>query len=425
MSKFKVGDRVVATKNVDGQDTRGKSGTVKKIAGKCVAVDFDENIGGWGDRFLGIKPGHGWNCHENEVTFLNNQTIVIYPKGRETIALLKEGKKVAKISKAKCHPDDEFDFEIGAKLAFSRLMGDELAVKEVKRVAKLGEYVKVVDHTDEFTLGLIARCIWECDDNIHRFEANGEEYYMLPTRYVVLEGYVPEEKPTVKEVKRPAKVGEWIKIVHANMTEGCYNNGDVLEVVHVDDNVVVYAITKGTHHDNRGENTSAICIDEYVVLENYQPEEPKPFRKAMVGDKIKVIKTAGEHMPNLRLGDVHTVKEVNGDGAWTDKGNFFYDSDQEYIFVEEAPEEIKVGDIVEVVNTGNSYTTYSDWFKENEPDIGLRYAFGQTVPEGTGYKVIAKHPHNKRSKDILYAISKGSSYSSVYLVGERAIKKVK
>lgn len=56
-----------------------------------------------------------------------NDTIVIYQKDNTVVALNKiTGKK----SIAKCHPDDEFDFNVGAKIAFNRLMDDE-AVNDV------------------------------------------------------------------------------------------------------------------------------------------------------------------------------------------------------------------------------------------------------------------------------------------------------
>lgn len=53
-----------------------------------------------------------------------SECIVIYRRGNEVIALNKiDGSKAV----AKCHPDDDFDFMIGAKLAFQRLTGSEPA----------------------------------------------------------------------------------------------------------------------------------------------------------------------------------------------------------------------------------------------------------------------------------------------------------
>lgn len=67
-----------------------------------------------------------------------NECIVIYRKDSDVIAL---DKRTGKKAIAKCSPDDEFDFNIGAKLAFERLEALEKQDKEIK----VGDYVKVVD----------------------------------------------------------------------------------------------------------------------------------------------------------------------------------------------------------------------------------------------------------------------------------------
>ena len=51
-----------------------------------------------------------------------NETIVIYRKDNTMVAIDKvTGEKAV----AKCSPDDTFDYKVGAKLAFKRLMGEE------------------------------------------------------------------------------------------------------------------------------------------------------------------------------------------------------------------------------------------------------------------------------------------------------------
>lgn len=63
-----------------------------------------------------------WWVKPEELRLINNEAIVIYRKGREVIALDKAtGNKAI----AKCSPEDEFDFNIGSKLAFERLLGIE------------------------------------------------------------------------------------------------------------------------------------------------------------------------------------------------------------------------------------------------------------------------------------------------------------
>lgn len=72
-------------------------------------------------------------------------------------------------------------------------------------------------------------------------------------------------KPQVREVKRHAKVGEWVKIVGADRGHGeKYASGDVLRVLDVG--------RAGWAHLSCG----GVCTapEEYVVLEGYQPEEP-------------------------------------------------------------------------------------------------------------------------------------------------------
>lgn len=83
-----------------------------------------------------------FHVYSSFATYLEpvNECIVIYHKGNEVIALNKiDGSKAV----AKCHPDDDFDFMVGAKLAFQRLTGSETLgtdtdslEKDAKSVAK-------------------------------------------------------------------------------------------------------------------------------------------------------------------------------------------------------------------------------------------------------------------------------------------------
>ena len=67
---------------------------------------------------------NNFHVYSSFATYLEpvNECIVIYHKGNEVIALNKiDGSKAV----AKCHPDDDFDFMVGAKLSFQRLVGEE------------------------------------------------------------------------------------------------------------------------------------------------------------------------------------------------------------------------------------------------------------------------------------------------------------
>lgn len=57
---------------------------------------------------------------------VDDKKIVITTDGKTTLARLYEDKKVVKTAKAKCSPEDEFDFIAGAELAFERLTQNKL-----------------------------------------------------------------------------------------------------------------------------------------------------------------------------------------------------------------------------------------------------------------------------------------------------------
>lgn len=71
-----------------------------------------------------------------------------------------------------------------------------------------------------------------------------------------------EDKSIVKEVKRPANIGEYVKVVNAKRNFG-YQNGDILKVILKLFNAIVAA-------NNKGEDV-IVWHEEYVVLEGYDP----------------------------------------------------------------------------------------------------------------------------------------------------------
>lgn len=120
--KFKVGDRVRCIVAVDGNErVLNATGTVKGLRDYDVLVEFDKDVNGHNGGYThkGVcKASHGWYCKFKSLELLSNETIVIYRKDNEVIALDKStGKKAV----AKCSPADEFNFNTGAKLALERL----------------------------------------------------------------------------------------------------------------------------------------------------------------------------------------------------------------------------------------------------------------------------------------------------------------
>ena len=207
MSKFKVRDKVrVVQAEYGAWGANGKVGIItNKLAfnglnnKKGIHVELEN------DNYI-------WNIGENPKlelieSAIPNKSIHIYANGTTTTAVLKECNNVIKTTMAKCHPDDTYDFESGARIAFDRLCNNLAEsskftkVKEVSRSAKVGEYVKIIDKSGnkDSKIGQICRCIG-IDDGLYKLKVINRniEFEVWSEKYVVLENYVPEEKPKFK-----------------------------------------------------------------------------------------------------------------------------------------------------------------------------------------------------------------------------------
>ena len=132
MSKYKIGDKVrIVSKPVEGNWTS----SMDKWCGKVMTIKRTSGVfESFGISYRMEEDGGFWTWHDHMIEGLaNTQEIHITVKGDETHAVLKENGKVIKHSIAKCHPEDDFDFEIGSKMVFERLFKHEY---------KVGEYVK-------------------------------------------------------------------------------------------------------------------------------------------------------------------------------------------------------------------------------------------------------------------------------------------
>lgn len=121
--RYKIGDRVRVKKDLDGINLKGKIGTIiTRGMYYDYGIEFDDPIAG--DKSHNCngrgKDGHCRWGDEDELEPVDKK-IVITTNGNTTLARLYEGKKVVKTAEAKCAPEDEFDFLIGAELAFERL----------------------------------------------------------------------------------------------------------------------------------------------------------------------------------------------------------------------------------------------------------------------------------------------------------------
>ena len=223
--KFKVGDRVVEKINQ-------KKGIVVDFLRNedLVLVKFD----GWNKGHDGngytrsgktYSGNHCWYFCKEELEIIKDETIVIYRKDNKVIAL---DKSTGEKAEANCNPADEFDFRTGAKLAFNRLMGEDAkpdnGVREVKRKAKVGEYIKVVyampcfipyKNGDIFKVNCVTTSGCIC-------KKSEENVGLLHKEYVVLENYKPEEK-SQEDDDSEIRVGDMVEVTRSG---GCYSTYD-------------------------------------------------------------------------------------------------------------------------------------------------------------------------------------------------------
>lgn len=156
---------------------------------------------------------------------VGSETIVIYRNDNKVVAL---DKTTGEKAEAKCNPADEFDFRTGAKLAFNRLMGEDVkpdnGVREVKRKAKVGEYIKIVDAKPfliPYENGEIFRVIGIKNATCN-VKNSVKSCCVWHDEYVVLENYKPEEKAQ-KEDDSEIHVGDMVEVTHSGH---CYSTYD-------------------------------------------------------------------------------------------------------------------------------------------------------------------------------------------------------
>lgn len=176
--KFNVGDRVKCVDNNGwGKDLVGKYGIVTRVVENYYgvkdnrySVEFEDFTDGHSCEGT-AKQGHGWNCEECMLELVTKETIVIYRKGDEVIAL---DKVSGKTGVAKCGRNDKFDFATGARIAFDRLFKEsEKTPLNVKIVFTKGDETFKTGHIYEIKNGRIKS---PATGNLY---PNSPEYYLM------------------------------------------------------------------------------------------------------------------------------------------------------------------------------------------------------------------------------------------------------
>lgn len=189
---------------------------------------------------------------------VGSETIVIYRNDNKVVAL---DKSTGKKAEAKCNPADEFDFRTGAKLAFNRLMGEDvktdIGVREVKRKAIIGEYVKVVNAKPaipSYKNGDIFKVTYVTASGCICKNSDGDTG-LWHEEYVVLENYKPKEDDS------KIHVGDMVEVTHRGH---CYSTYDTwsglgnyrqnyVKEVSAEDGMVAKVLNIANHDDVHGE----------------------------------------------------------------------------------------------------------------------------------------------------------------------------
>ena len=202
MTKFKVGDKVRVKKNlIPGEKYMcisvvygmkrlcGKIATIKRVSPGYDYIVLEESDYIW-------SPGMLEPVKEDKLIFNGNATI-----------LFKDGKKYV----TKCDTSDTYDREKGLLTVLAKangynyeaiqemlknatIKGKDMQVREVKRKAKVGEYVKIINAKgafDNYRNGDILKII-DTDFYVRYGYSLGQ--FLYDTEYVVLENYKPKEK---------------------------------------------------------------------------------------------------------------------------------------------------------------------------------------------------------------------------------------
>ena len=275
--RFKVGDKVRVKKFKVRPSYWNWDGKMDHLMGKVVKIERTVN-----SRYVvrDSKNDCDWIFREDDLEPVN-ETIVIYSKEREVIALDKAtGDKAI----ARCNPADEYDFRIGAKLAFERLMNgnkENITVEDMRK--RLKSYCSNRSCSDCKLKSPTCRC----GNGVHFMTKDRAGNYKM-SNGEIRDAYNIIFGTGVKEVKRRAKKFEYVKIVDAVSSHRNCKNGDILKIVDVSAKYVRY-----------GYGIGEILYDtEYVVLEGYKPGKevkPKEPHKFKVGDIVKGNSESGRH----------------------------------------------------------------------------------------------------------------------------------
>lgn len=341
MNKFNIGDRIFADYGcIIGNGTL--IGTKGDGNGCDYLIQFDNGNSMYHDglswKLTSGKRGKMGYCYYLHAEYLRRITdthkIIITHNNHTTLARLYEGERVIKSAEAKCAPNDSFNFNAGARLAFDRLVEEKKPIEKTqdKPAYRVGGSVRIIakngiqNSHDIGDVGLVTKledgdvgvkvgnyfqwvspcdieqyvakpqdkpepvklyCIsdnkgWLTKGKVYEF--NGSMNYDNAYRHMYASfGEWKDCNPSLYEclvplVSRPAKVGEYILITDPFIAMGEYKKNDILcvEESYPNERYCVPHVRVKVSSCLRNVNDT-----EYLVIDGYKPE-PKYYSGKVV-----------------------------------------------------------------------------------------------------------------------------------------------
>lgn len=300
--RFKAGDKVRVKKFKKRPSTWNGEGKMDHLMGKVVKIERVVSPTKCVYAVHDSKNDYDWFFREDDLEPVN-ETIVIYSKDREVIALDKAtGDKAI----ARCNPADECDFRIGAKLAFERLMNgnkENITVEDMRK--RLVSYCRGRSCSD----CKLDRPTYRCGRGAHFMTKDDNGNYTMSNREIktafniVFGTGVKEGK--LKESHK-FKVGDIVKgnsesdrrysVTNGNMTRGKVINA-------TGDLITIEVLSHKTMPDKVGEEY--VCVEsKYFDLVE---EAPKFYNGKIVFTKGDSIFKTG-HIYEVKDGGINTEK---------------------------------------------------------------------------------------------------------------------
>ena len=252
--RFKEGDKVIVKKFKERPICWENEGKMDHLMGKVVKIERESPIARRRSIVHDSQHACDWSLEATDLEPVN-ETIVIYRKDSEVIAVDKvTGDKAI----AKCSPEDTFDFNIGAKLAFDRLMKgnkENITVEDMRK--KLESYCYC--RSCRYCILDSPKC--RCGFGVHFMSKGSDGNYLMSNREIE-DAFNIVFGTGVKESKQKEphkfKVGDIVKgnsksdkkynITNSNMTRGkvtrVSNDGDTITIEALEHNNMQFSVAE-------------------------------------------------------------------------------------------------------------------------------------------------------------------------------------